>query len=297
MNQNINLDQINLSKELKFTSYNRILKMLLRPKIASQILSSRIKYKLTGKSTIVSANLFFGATMIVKLPEVISEVLAYLHYHEYDLSNVLLSQICPGMTFVDVGAHFGYFTLLASKLVSTTGHVHSFEPSKGTYEILQKNTSGKTNITINNLAVWSSNTILEFNEYDEKSSAFNSFTKPRTDHNEVVTKSKIQAVSLDTYFKNNLPDFIKIDAESAELEVLKGMEKIINIKHPTISVEVGDYISDIPTSRSCIEYLLDRGYNVFECTDGRLKPHVILDRYKYDNLVFLSNSKTKQNLA
>src|SRR5438477_6662951 len=33
----------------------------------------------------------------------------------------------PGMSFVDVGAYVGYFTVLASRLVGPSGHVYAFE--------------------------------------------------------------------------------------------------------------------------------------------------------------------------
>ena len=45
------------------------------------------------------------------------------------LTRMLLSHLKPEMTFIDVGAQLGYFTLLASWLVGESGHVHSFEPT------------------------------------------------------------------------------------------------------------------------------------------------------------------------
>ena len=38
----------------------------------------------------------------------------------------------PGMTFIDVGANIGYFTVLASRLVGPEGRVIGFEPNSET---------------------------------------------------------------------------------------------------------------------------------------------------------------------
>jgi len=45
----------------------------------------------------------------------------------------------PGMVFFDVGAHYGYYSLLGSELVGEKGVVYSFEPIKSTFNILKNN--------------------------------------------------------------------------------------------------------------------------------------------------------------
>ena len=52
---------------------------------------------------------------------------------EPEVTSVILSIIGRGMTFVDVGANNGYYTLLAAEKVGTEGHVYSFEPFPGNY--------------------------------------------------------------------------------------------------------------------------------------------------------------------
>lgn len=297
MKNNIGHDQLydsyqdQLERDWNFYSASFTSKVLQRPLSASKIALARIKHRWTQRPTLTTAKLFFGENMTVKLPEVVSEALVMFHFHEYGLSNALLSQLHTGMIFVDIGAHFGYFTLLASKLVSKDGFVHSFEPSKCNYTLLSKNTVSKINVKINNTAIWSTNTDLEFNEYDEKYSAFNSFTEPRLNYKGAVRKIKVPAISLDYYFSKSLPDFIKIDAESAEFEILKGMTNTINKCHPKISLEVGDYVKEVPSSKACIDYLLDRNYEVFEVKDRKIKPHVVRVSYEYDNLIFMKSEK------
>src|ERR1017187_7387482 len=73
-----------------------------------------------------------------------------LHDQYEPETKILLSNIIrPGMTFLDVGAHVGHYTLLAARLVGPTGHVYAFEPEPENYAILTKNIAlnGYTNVT------------------------------------------------------------------------------------------------------------------------------------------------------
>jgi FkbM family methyltransferase len=47
--------------------------------------------------------------------------------------------LSPGRVFVDVGANFGIYTLVASRLVGDAGRVIAFEPSIQSFPVLQKN--------------------------------------------------------------------------------------------------------------------------------------------------------------
>jgi hypothetical protein len=57
------------------------------------------------------------------------------------LSNVFARTVKAGMTVVDVGANFGYYTLLAGRQLAGSGEIHSFEPNPGVFDILLKNVS------------------------------------------------------------------------------------------------------------------------------------------------------------
>lgn len=168
-----------LTEQWKFSLHGLPYQGLLRPHLATKIIFDRIKYGITKKTTLTTTKLFFDERMTLKLPEEVSETLFIHHFFEYGLSNFLLSYLQPNMVFVDVGAHFGYFTLLASKILSNKGMVHSFEPIKNTYELLCKNTRNKDKVITNQVAVWSKNCGLEFHDYGEKLSAYNSFTRLR----------------------------------------------------------------------------------------------------------------------
>jgi FkbM family methyltransferase len=51
----------------------------------------------------------------------------------------LAEYLQPGMTFVDIGAHVGYFSVLAARIVGPDGRVYAFEPAPRNYELLLAN--------------------------------------------------------------------------------------------------------------------------------------------------------------
>jgi FkbM family methyltransferase len=62
----------------------------------------------------------------------------FLGVYEPKETQLLMSLLKPGMTFVDVGANIGYFSSLASKLVGKDGKVYAFEPSPYAFQRLVK---------------------------------------------------------------------------------------------------------------------------------------------------------------
>jgi FkbM family methyltransferase len=208
---------------------------------------------------------------------------------------MVLSYLKPGATFFDVGAHFGYFTMLAARVVGETGQVHCFEPSPTNFGILRTNTAGKANIIASNVAVFSKPTELRFNDYGLEHSAYSSVYSARIgpgSGDELTPKVfSVQAISLDTYIKQtgSKPDFIKIDAESSELEILNGLTETISICHPIISLEVGDVDDSLKpfASRDIVLWLTERGYEAFQCQSGHISRHLPESHYSYDNLLFV----------
>lgn len=83
-------------------------------------------------------------------------------------------------------------------------------------------------------------------------------------------------------------DFIKIDAESAEFEVLQGMNNIIAEMKPIITIEVGDAgIPEIRNSKDVVAWLLNKGYEAYEYSGKDIVRHKITDSYVYDNILFI----------
>jgi FkbM family methyltransferase len=240
------------------------------------------------------ARTFWGERMAVTLPEEVSIALRRTGFVEYELSAFLLRTLAPGATFVDVGAHVGYFTLLASRCVGAAGQVLAFEPTASTARVLARNTRGRGNVRVVEAAVWSAAGELVLNDHGVAYSAYNSAFQSRLPAavraRTAITTRRVPAVLLDDYSAATgvRPDVVKVDAESAELHVLRGMRRLLAEQRPVVTLEVGDLgVPGAPLSRDLVQAMADQGYQACELVDGRPVPHRVRRSYDYDNLVFL----------
>ncbi len=135
--------------------------------------------------------------------------------------------IRKGNTVFDIGAHWGGFSIFFGKLVGETGKVYSFEPSSINFRYLKKNVcinNLKKVIRIYKYAVGNEEKLIKL-ALAESSSGHNSIVR---DDISVKRYEEVKQISLDNFVNNNSIDkinFIKIDVEGYELEVLKGFEK------------------------------------------------------------------------
>jgi FkbM family methyltransferase len=250
--------------------------------------------RLVGRPAKTAARTFWGEQMTLVLPEPVSTTIYQYGFLEYDLSRAFIECIKPGMTFFDVGAHFGYFTCLASHLVGPSGQVHSFEPTPSTYAILSENAAARRNVRTNNVAAYSQSTTLTFNDFGLAYSAFNSMSSARLDEDQRAqlkpTSYQATTITLDEYVQQSgaKPDVIKIDAESSELDILLGMDNILSEIKPIISLEVGDYgLEGVASSASVVQHLIGKNYRPHEWRDGALRLHIQRADYRFGNLLFI----------
>lgn len=236
--------------------------------------------QLSGRTTEVAAETFWGERLQVILPELLSMNIWRYGFFEEDVCRFLLRMLRPGMTFIDIGAHFGFFTRLGAFLVGDGGRVLSFEPTPNTYRQLTRNTAGRGNIELHNCAAFSRATQLTLQDFGLEYSAFNSAFGIREDDAQKRRAAvEFQAVARradDVIRKSGCADvhLIKIDAESSELHVLEGLETTLRRDHPRIILETGDFALDgVPKTAQLIAWLRDFGYAPFEIgRDNRLRP-------------------------
>jgi FkbM family methyltransferase len=237
----------------------------------------------------VRAPMFFGGTMECVVPDRVCENICRQGHFEPDLTFAIIALLREAETFVDVGAHVGYFSLLARHIVGPGGKVVAFEPTPRTRAITLRNARPFDNLTVEPLAAWSSRTTIAFNDFGRRYAAYNSYTAARlrkaTLRGEVI---RVEATDLDSYFEARgiVPSFIKIDAESAEMKVLQGLVKTMQDYGPVISLEVGDRdIEEVPPSSELIAFAARVGYLPFEVRDFRLHEHTPARRYEGGNVI------------
>jgi FkbM family methyltransferase len=239
----------------------------------------------------LEARVFWGQPLLVVFPDPVSIHIWRYGFFEEDVTAAMLRFLKPGLTVVDVGAHLGYFSALAAELVGPTGSVHSFEPTPRTHALLEKNTHMYGNVFANPHGLWSTKGSIAFNDYGPKLFAFNSFFRPRLRGAARNSASyDVEVTTLDVYVEQRAlhPHFIKLDAESAELHILKGGARTLSRFRPIVSLEVGDVgVEDAPSSRQLLEYIVEMGYKPFELTAATLTPHRLKEWYEYSNILLL----------
>jgi FkbM family methyltransferase len=149
------------------------------------------------------------------------------------------------MTFIDVGANLSYFPLLAADLVRASGQVRAFEPAQRMWAILSYNTGYYRNITVQQQALWPCRTQLPFHEYRPRAAALSIMRTHRLARESALTPTRlyyVRCISLDEYCTAFAlaPDFIKIDVETAEPEILAGSMHMPTRHRPSIA-QVADH--------------------------------------------------------
>lgn len=181
----------------------------------------------------------------------------WLSLDEKNVQRAFKKHIKKGWVVYDVGAHVGFYTLLASSLVGPEGKVHAFEPLAKNFDHLLKHLriNKVQNALPHRLAVSDKSGIMDFEEG----------TSTSTSHLVVGGKIQVEAVSIDEFIKTQsvpLPDFLKIDVEGHELQVLKGMSRLLNQKRDVIiHLEANSGRQDI------FDFLKEYGYSI-ERLDG-----------------------------
>ncbi|MCL4708222.1 FkbM family methyltransferase [bacterium] len=147
-----------------------------------------------------------------------------LHEHEPQTQQIIQKFVKPGMTVVDVGANIGYLTLLMAKIVGPAGKVYAVEPGRDNLEWLHKNIqlNGARNVKVLPVAAGAERQSRNF--YLRKAGTLHSLHE---NDQAVVETLQVQVAPLDELVQEKPIDFVKIDVEGGEIEVLKGMSKIL----------------------------------------------------------------------
>jgi len=194
--------------------------------------------------------------------------------HEENVTNFLVESLKYSKCFVDVGANIGYYTFLASKIVSD-GTIYAFEMDELNYEILEKNLNlnGCKNVHIYHAAITDSPGLVTYIGNSKNPSPMFSLSAgtSQVKSDQIIS---VQAFTLDDFFKDkkSTPDVIKIDVEGAEMKVLNGMQSILESSNVKLFVEVHPIqllLKFQSSANAVISMLINNGYSVFEITNMR----------------------------
>lgn len=234
---------------------------------------------------------FKGSYGIRYLLDLTDRIMVQIFIHgSYEKNTVrqVLKLLQPNMTFVDVGANIGTYTLTLSKFLPY-GKVISFEPNPKAIKYLKQNIAlnNCTNITVEELglsdqegeAILYTTSMTEASIYKQKNAAIH---------------ETIKLSSLDTYCKNNNIDHIdvlKIDIEGHEVKCLKGAEEIIRkSKKMILILEIDDNCKLLGIEKNeLFNSIIKQGFRGFQPRGYPFTMREIkhLDESYADNIIFV----------
>jgi FkbM family methyltransferase len=140
--------------------------------------------------------------------------------------------IKTGDTVIEVGGHIGFITQYFSKLVGQQGRVVVFEPGSNNIRYTVQNLRRLQNTTLERIAVSSENgtaILYEDNLTGQNNSLLRDYKNAdwvAKSHGQTLVRTphEVEVVSIDSYVDRHRlkPDFLKIDVEGCEYDVLLG---------------------------------------------------------------------------
>jgi FkbM family methyltransferase len=222
--------------------------------------------------------------------------------YELDTVDVFRKIVKPGMSVVDIGAHVGYYTLLAARLVGPDGRVYAFEPNPEVYEILVRNieVNGYHGIvrTIPKAVSNRRRIVKLYIAWEDSGEASLYLSKSAGKrYVEVETLVLDEFLAAEGWPKVGL---VKVDVEGAELEVLEGMRETARRSEDLkliVEFNPGNQMRARGSCTKLFEILGELGFKRFHAIRHGLKevilPHDVeklirltdSTRYKYVNLL------------
>lgn len=187
------------------------------------------------------------------------------------------SLLPPGGVFLDIGAHIGYFSLLAAHTVGPRGKVHALEPNPSAFAALQRHLqeNGVTNVAASQIALAEEQGVLPlYTPPAAEARDYNVTFLPRDGWNRV----EIPAERLDTYLARERVeriDVAKMDVEGAEPRVVAGGAESLRagiVRHLVTEVNGPRLVEAGSSPQDLVARLRDLGFLPARLAGSRAEP-------------------------
>lgn len=206
--------------------------------------------------------------------------------YEKRVQSIYEALLRPGMIAVDVGAHVGRHAFEMARLVSPGGQVHMFEPLPQMVAHLKASTAAETRLravcAVYPYALSNEGGATEFCVAVD-ALAYSGLKERRYDTATAVERIKVEVRRLDEVLSALARlDYMKIDTEGAEWQVLLGAEGLIAKFRPVISFEFGEnaYAPYGVNPADVHAFLAAHGYRVFDILGRELDGPSFVDSSK-----------------
>ena len=253
---------------------SKIYNAALRIPVARDMLGKIVRSSIPEK---IEAN---GCTIYLDREDMaVSGALALKGFESYE-TDLFKQALKPGMHVLDVGAHIGYYTLLAAKAVGPTGRVYAFEPEPRNNALLRKNVAANSlkNVMIIDVAASDSAGTHDFflEKYNKGHHSMGKVSKT-ADKITVKTDTVDRALA---QFGDPAIDVMKIDIEGAEPIAFRGMKETIG-RSPNLAVFAEVYpkcLESLGTSpKSYLEMLMSFGFKLWAIDEEQERVEPIRD--------------------
>ena len=212
---------------------------------------------------------------------------------EPEFMHLFHEKIKTDSSVIDLGANIGYLTLYFKKVLNVKNKILAIEPEITNFKFL------KENIKLNNLEneVICKNLAIADENIDKYLQVSNHSNLHKITNE--ITSNKIKCKTLSTILKeeNFVPDFIKMDVEGAEIEVVKGFREYLKKTKHKISilfeVHPNEY-TDIRSFNEELEFLFTNGFTTeYLITAGSKFPNYFRDK-GYKSEIYFESGKFKR---
>lgn len=187
----------------------------------------------------------------------------WLGTYESQMREAFEDALESGDTVFDVGAHVGYYTLLAAEIVGPSGLVVAFEPLPSNLDYLRAHLqlNDITNAIFVEAAV---SDRASFARFDDTGGSYSGRLLARSEEGVGI---EVSTVALDQWTRGErvgLPCVLNIDVEGAETAVLTGARHILGEARPTVFLATHGR----EQHRDCCELLSGMGYTLRSAITG-----------------------------
>jgi FkbM family methyltransferase len=255
-------------------------------------------YLLPPKGTRKISTLKYKIKMDLDLNEYLQSYLYFFGSYELPTLKLIRRLLKSSYTVFDIGANVGYTSLIFAKFIGDTGKIYGFEPEIKNYDTFVKNINLNKLINVypQKFAVADDNKTIKLYLSKNENDGIHSTLL----HTDTLSENyeEVDAIKIDDFVqKNNIDiiNFVKIDVEGAEIDVIRGMKKVMKELKPIIILELVaslQKLKNLTTSEFKKILFNEYDYYPYIITDkGYLKKVDLDSEHESDNVVFIHREK------
>ena len=205
--------------------------------------------------------------------------------YEPEILKIIKQNLRSDSVFLDIGANIGQHSLYASRFVE---NVYAFEPIKKLYDQFMESChiNQIDNIYIYNHALGNEEKILPIFGNSGNMGASSLVTTENRKKIQDIQIKRLDDIVSESGIK--IIDFIKLDVEGFELDVLLGAQQTIEKYKPILLIEYSPYFynqTDKSIGSKILNLLFDLGYDIFDVGDGTREKRLIKNVSDMDDIL------------